>query len=62
MPPSKYHRHECGILITELASGQVTEPDKSLAPWLNGVPAYGVMKHWVFTRYIFATYGLGGYL
>ncbi|MDE2673618.1 MAG: hypothetical protein OXH65_00745 [Paracoccaceae bacterium] len=58
----EYHRHECGIWVTELAGGPATEPDKSLAPWLNGVPACGVMQFWVLTRYLFATDGLGSYL
>ena len=48
--------------MVALAGGPATEPDKSLAPWLNGVPAYGVMQFWVLTRYFFATDGLGSYL
>ena len=55
----EYPRHECGIGVTELAGGPATEPDKRLAPWLHGVPAYGVMQFGVLTRYLVATDGLG---
>ena len=51
----EYYRHEWGIWVTELAGGPATEPDKRLAPWLHGVPAWGIMQHWVLTRYLFAT-------
>ncbi len=55
------HRHECGIWVMELAEGLATEPDESLVPWVNGVPAYGVMQHWVTYTGFFATDGLGSY-
>ena len=45
----------------ELTEGLASEPDESLVPWVNGVPAYGVMQHWVTYTGFFATDGLGSY-
>ena len=59
---TEYHRHEWGMWVTKLAGGPATEPDKRLAPWLHGVPAYGAMQHGVLTRYLFATDGSGRYV